>query len=286
MRVFRGHLDDSDASGSDPIPVALKNPVVTINEKTLDSKVFKVLNDVRQEIQMMKHLDNHPNIIKLYGVVFRNLNPIVIVELSTEGCIVGYLEGKKESEPVSWSTKAQFCYDVADGLQALHAADIVHGDLKGDNVLLFLDSENNGELVAKVTDFGFSVTGASIKEGRGAGGTPHFMAPECTIPAPDEMKRHKDEPTKDNYSFGLFVWQVAKDGEVPYTAHEEDEDFDPEQIKHTDKELRTLLDDLPEDTPKGFRAIITETTKYAPEERAALAMVKEIMGFDSTRDAR
>ena len=44
MRVFHGHLDDSDTSGSDPIPVALKNPVVTINEKTLDSKVFEVLN--------------------------------------------------------------------------------------------------------------------------------------------------------------------------------------------------------------------------------------------------
>ena len=166
MRVFRGHLDNSDASGSDPIPVALKNPVVTINEKTLDSKVFKVLNDVRQEIRMMKHLDNHLNIIKLYDVIFRNLNPIVIVELPTEGCIVDYLEGKKESEPVSWSTKAQFCYDVADGLQALHAAGIVHGDLKGDNVLLFMDSENNGELVAKVTDFGYSATEASIKEGR------------------------------------------------------------------------------------------------------------------------
>ena len=69
------------------------------------------------------------------------------------------MESKKESnEPVNWDTKAQFCYNVADGLRALHAANIVHGDLKGDNILLFLDSENKDELVAKVTDFGYSAT--------------------------------------------------------------------------------------------------------------------------------
>ena len=100
------------------------------------------------------------------------------------------------------------------------------------------------------------------------------------------MRKHGNKATKDNYSFGLFVRQVAKDGEVPYTAHEEDEDFDPEQIKHTDKELRTLLDYLPEDTPEGFRAVITEMTKYAPEERAALVTVKETMGFDAIGDKR
>ena len=54
----------------------------------------------------------------------------------------------------------------------------------------------------------------------------------------------------------------------------------------TDKDLRTLLDDLPEDTPEGFRAIIIGATKYAPEERVALTMVKNIMGFDTIGDTR
>ena len=287
MQVYRGHLNDSDTSGSDTIPVALKVPLNTIKENTTETKVSNVLNDVRQEIRMMKHFDGHPNIIKLYGVVVQNLNPITIVELSTEGCIADYLEVKKESnEPVDWGTKAQFCYDVADGLRALHAANIVHGDLKGENVLLFLDSGNGDELVAKVTDFGYSATEASIKEGRGTGGTRHFLAPECTLSAPDEMKKYSNEPTKDNYSFGLFVWQVAKDGGVPYTILEEDDEVDLDQIKHTDKELQILLDKLPEDIPEGFRTIIIETTKYAPEERAALATVKKIMGFDAFRDTR
>ena len=179
------------------------------------------------------------------------------------------------------------CYDIADGLQALHAAKIVHGDLKGDNILLFPDPGNKDGLDAKITDFGYSATTASIEFGGGTGGTLHFLAPECTSSAPDEMKKYANLSTKDNYSFGLFVWQVAKDGKVPYTDHDkDDEEVDLDEIKHTEKDLRSLLDDLSEDTPEGFRAIIIETTKYVPEERVALAMVKKIMGFDTISDAR
>jgi serine/threonine protein kinase len=287
MLVYRGHLYDSDISGSDAIPVALKAPLKAIDKKTGDTKVSDILNNVRQEIRMMKHFDGHPNIIKLYGITFKNLNPIMIVELATEGCITDYLEIKKHNgEPIDWGTKAQFCYNVADGIRALHAADIVHGDLKGDNILLFPDPEIKGELVAKITDFGYSTTGASIKEGSGTGGTPNFNAPECTPTAPDEMKKYVNMSTKDNYSFGLFVWQVAKDGEVPFMVLEEEEDIDPDEIKHDDKDLQCLLDTLPGDTPEGFRTIIIGTTKYEPEERVALTKVKEIMGFDTIGHAR
>src|SRR3954462_213997 len=83
MLVYRGHLYDSDITGSDAIAVALKAPLIEIKKKTVDTKVSEILNDIRQEIRMMKHFDGHPNIIKLYGIIFRNLNPIMIVELVT-----------------------------------------------------------------------------------------------------------------------------------------------------------------------------------------------------------
>src|SRR5436305_11892354 len=128
--VFSGYLDnDTDTPSSELIPVALKIPSISIKENTLDKKISEALNDVRQEIRMMKHFDGHPNIIKLYGVAFRNLNPITIVELATEGSITEYLAIRKDNkEPLGWNTKARFCHDVVTGLRALHAADIVHGD--------------------------------------------------------------------------------------------------------------------------------------------------------------
>src|SRR4051812_38558762 len=59
MMVYHGRLNDSDIPGSVSIPVALKAPIEVIKEKTTDAKVSKVLNDVRQEIRMMKHFDGH-----------------------------------------------------------------------------------------------------------------------------------------------------------------------------------------------------------------------------------
>ena len=233
---------------------------------------------------MMKHFDRHPNIIQLYGVVFKGLNPVVIVELSTEGNLTNYLVSRMEDDdPVDWDTKVRYCYDVAGGLRALHAANIVHGDLKGDNVLLFPHADIEGELVAKVTDFGYSATKASIKHGGGTGGTWNFFAPECTEPATDEMKKYANEPTKDNYTFGLFVWQVARDGQTPYEGMEKEK---IDKIKNSDKELITLLEEIPEDAPEYFKSMIVDMTKYAPKDRADLAIVDKIMGFDETNNTR
>ena len=110
MLVFKGYLSkDTDTPASEPIPVALKTPSASINERTTNVKVSEVLNDVRQEIRMMKHFDGHPNIIQLYGVAFNGLNPVTIVELATEGSVTEYLASKLENEePVDWDTEAAF----------------------------------------------------------------------------------------------------------------------------------------------------------------------------------
>ena len=99
MLVFSGHLADSDTLGPDTIPVALKVPCKAIKENTVDNKVSEVLNDVRQEVRMMKHFDGHPNIIKLYGIAFRNLDPVIIVELATGGLYRQIFRGQKRKQP-------------------------------------------------------------------------------------------------------------------------------------------------------------------------------------------
>ena len=51
--------------------------------------------------------------------------------------------------------------DVVKGVQGLHEANIIHGDLKGDNVLVFISAK--GVPRAKVSDFGFSSTLSSLQ---------------------------------------------------------------------------------------------------------------------------
>lgn len=132
-------------------------------------------------------------------------------------------------------------------------------------------------------DFGYSATKASIKKGKETGGTLYFLAPECTESAPDEIKKYANEPTKDNHAFGLFTWQVAKNGQVPY---EDMEEYEIHKIKNSDKELSMLLKELPEDTPEYFRAVIVVMTNYAPKDRADLTSVGEILGLDETSNTK
>ncbi|RUS19895.1 kinase-like domain-containing protein [Endogone sp. FLAS-F59071] len=99
----------------------------------------------------------HPNIIHLYGIAFVDLKPVLLVEFAVS-TLEDYLKERKEKgDPVDWATKADFCCDIADGLHAVRVADVIHGDVKGDNALLFSTSEGSGEyLTAKVADFGNS----------------------------------------------------------------------------------------------------------------------------------
>lgn len=60
-----------------------------------------------------------------------------------------------EQHVVGLKTRISLCIEVGQGLQALHASRVVHGDVKMENVLVF--PGRNNRLTAKVSDFGFSL---------------------------------------------------------------------------------------------------------------------------------
>ena len=101
--------------------------------------------------------------------------------------------------------------DVAGGLAHLHAASVIHGDVKPDNVLL----SSSTPPVAKLTDLGSSVLrreGAEIRETMmGERGTLMYMDPRLFNPAAAITA------ASDVYSFGVMAWQLLS-GLVPYEA--------------------------------------------------------------------
>ncbi|KAG8915606.1 hypothetical protein FRC02_004423, partial [Tulasnella sp. 418] len=107
------------------------------------------------------------------------------------------------------ANRPQLLLDVANGIHYLHSLPLVHGDIKGDNVLV------NGDGIASLCDFGMAkfiddalhITGLTTT-GLGGGGTPRCLCPELL----DDKPRTK---MSDIWAFGCTAIQIMTD-QAPY----------------------------------------------------------------------
>lgn len=101
--------------------------------------------------------------------------------------------------------------DAALGLDAAHAAGVVHRDVKPEN--LFLVHAPDGREQVKVLDFGFAHLPGDPDEPLGrVVGTPEYMAPE-------QVRGEPTDPRADVYSLGVVLYEMLS-GSLPFTYHE------------------------------------------------------------------
>lgn len=145
---------------------------------------------------------NHTNLLKPTHVDSWEGMPYLIMPYCSRGSLAK--QAGRMSEAELWHV----IYDVAAGLHYLHKNDIVHQDIKPDNILL----DDAGNYV--ITDFGIStkarstlrksVIGSSL-----AGGTMAYMGPERFSKQPAPTK------ASDIWSFGAMLFELLT-GDVPF----------------------------------------------------------------------
>ncbi|KAF9260098.1 hypothetical protein L218DRAFT_619698 [Marasmius fiardii PR-910] len=154
----------------------------------------------------------HPNIVRMIGLSWderftaRSTFPALLLELAD----CGTLEHLQVNEKLSFHVKKKLCHDVSKGLSILHSCGIVHGDLKHENVLIFLDKNKDAAVpyVAKLADFGGSVMDLERESGVLHMGTPPYNAPE----ARGQRLDADGIKSTDVYSLGILVWRTLLDG--------------------------------------------------------------------------
>lgn len=172
--------------------------------KDINSKGKKIAEDemIKRELSVLSTI-KHNAILPFRGVSLSNWEgeryPTIFTRYMANGSLGDLLRQEKTGNaPPEWTvTKKMICiYGICAGLAYLHRNNVIHRDMKPDNVLL---DENYRPFIA---DFGMSnIISPTSKEKTMSGGTPVFMAPEVYINSPFDYK-------VDVYAFGMLLYQM------------------------------------------------------------------------------
>ncbi|KAK9394227.1 MAP/microtubule affinity-regulating kinase 4 [Crotalus adamanteus] len=157
------------------------------------------LQKLFREVRIMKGL-NHPNIVKLFEVIETEKTLYLVMEYASAGEVFDYLvsHGRmKEKE-----ARAKF-RQIVSAVHYCHQKNIVHRDLKAENLLLDADAN------IKIADFGFSnefTLGSKLDT---FCGSPPYAAPELF-----QGKKY-DGPEVDIWSLGVILYTLVS-GSLPF----------------------------------------------------------------------
>ncbi|VAI93070.1 unnamed protein product [Triticum turgidum subsp. durum] len=171
------------------------------------SEQEKMRNDFWNEASNLADL-HHPNVVAFYGVVLDG--PGGSIATVTEYMVNGSLRTAllKNSKSLDRRKRLIIAMDTAFGMEYLHNKNIVHFDLKSDNLLVNLRDPQRP--ICKVGDLGLSKVKCQTLISGGVRGTLPWMAPELLNGSSSLVSEKVDV-----FSFGIVLWELLT-GEEPY----------------------------------------------------------------------
>lgn len=160
--------------------------------------------DFLSEASIMGQFD-HPNIIRLEGVVTRCKPVMIVTEYMENGSLDTFL--KKHDGQFTVIQLLGMLRGIAAGMQYLSEMNYVHRDLAARNILV------NGNLVCKVSDFGLSRV---LEDDPEAAYTTRGGKIPIRWTAPEAITYRKFTSASDVWSYGIVMWEVISYGERPY----------------------------------------------------------------------
>ncbi|CAA0818521.1 Protein kinase superfamily protein with octicosapeptide/Phox/Bem1p domain [Striga hermonthica] len=162
-----------------------------------------------REAEILSKL-HHPNVVALYGVV--QDSPGNTLATVTEYMVDGSLRHVllRKDRHLDRRKRLIIAMDAAFGMEYLHSKNIVHFDLKCDNLLVNLKDPSRP--ICKVGDFGLSKIKRNTLVSGGVRGTLPWMAPELLNGSSNKVSEKVDV-----FSFGIVLWEILT-GEEPYAS--------------------------------------------------------------------
>ncbi|CAF1956890.1 unnamed protein product [Rotaria magnacalcarata] len=206
--------------------------------------------EILREADILSELAPHPNIITLHDV-FENKHEIILVlELVGGGELFHYIA---EKDALSEEEAAKFILQILEGVHHMHEKNIVHLDLKPENIMLL---ERNRTQI-KMIDFGISRKLRPNEPTKETFGTPEFVAPEVIEFEPVTL-------ATDMWSIGVITY-ILLSGASPFLGNTNQETF--HNISQVDYRFDEEFFANTSDLAKGF---IQQLFVKNPRQRATV----------------
>jgi tRNA A-37 threonylcarbamoyl transferase component Bud32 len=204
------------------------------------------LERFRQEARAVAKL-SHPNVVSVIDAGEDGGHPYIVFE---------YVEGETLKQRIAREGALEpqeaiaYAIEIARGLSVAHARNMVHRDIKPQNVLI--DAEGR----AKLTDFGISrqlEQDGMTATGRVLGTTDYV--------APEQAMGRKVDPRSDVYSLGVVLYEMLV-GQVPFSADSQV----GVAMKHVNEELPDVQRRRPE-VSAAVALVVERATAKDPDQR-------------------
>ncbi|KAF9786165.1 kinase-like domain-containing protein [Thelephora terrestris] len=171
---------------------------------------LKIMKRFCKEVFMWRFLQ-HPNILPLIGTSMSENRFAMVSEWMPNGNINQFTKSHPEVN------RPTLLAGVAKGLIYLHGNGIVHGDLKGANILI----DETGQ--ARLADFGLITivsdsANATSSNSHAHGGTTRWMSPELIDPEYFGFEKSRATKSSDCYALGMVIYETIS-GNVPFQGY-------------------------------------------------------------------
>lgn len=207
----------------------------------------ELLEQFRREAKSAARLV-HPYIINIYDVVSEGNNQYIVMEYVDGVTLKEYMQEHK----LSLNAVLEIGVRLADALQHAHSHNIIHCDIKPQNILI--DKNMN----PKIADFGIAkmVTNQTMVYSKSVMGSVHYISPE-------QASGGKITACSDVYSLGIVIFEMLT-GQVPYMGTT----AVSVAMMHVEKPVPQLKDYM-ENVPDGLQEIINKALAKRCEDRYA-----------------
>ena len=231
---------------------------------------------LKREIACLVKLSDCPNVVNYVTCVSDSNFQYIVMELM-EGTLDEYLDLEQASNDT-----AKICLDISSGIKYLHDNNVLHRDLKPQNILY----KTKPILMLKIADFGLSKILDEAKSGNSSSGTvTHSRAGTRCWKAPELLKKKPKNHSKESdiFSCGLLFHYILANKKHPFGGSESTAPLDTQTTEENIRKNRFGF--CPSITPEAAH-LLTKMLSARPERRPKASSLQRFPFFWDNREKR